>query len=62
MWRYIVRRLLWVVVVMLAAWAGHEFRFGEALLNAVVLAGSSYLLFIVGLKQTMPVWPWFLAP
>ena len=50
-----------VVVVMLAAWAGHEFRVGEALINAVVLALLSYLLFIKGLNQTMPVWPWFLA-
>jgi hypothetical protein len=50
-----------VIVVMLAAWAGHEFRFGEALLNALVLALLSYGLFVLGLKQTMPVWPWFLA-
>lgn len=50
-----------VIVVMLAAWAGHEFRFFEALLNAGVLAALSYALFIWGLNQTMPVWPWFLA-
>jgi len=50
-----------VIVVMAAAWAGHEFRFGEALLSAVILAALSYLLFIRGLNQTMPVWPWFLA-
>jgi hypothetical protein len=49
-----------VAVVMLAAWAGHEFHFGEALLNAVLLALASYLLFVWGLNQTMPVWPWFL--
>lgn len=50
-----------IVVVMLAAWAGHEFHLGEALLNAVVLALLSYLLFVKGLGQTMPVWPWFLS-
>ena len=50
-----------VIVVMAAAWAGHEFRFGEALLSAAILAALSYLLFIRGLNQTMPVWPWFLA-
>lgn len=50
-----------IVVVMLAAWAGHEFRFWEALINAVVLGGLSYLLFIKGLNQTMPVWPSFLS-
>ena len=50
-----------VVVVMLAAWAGHEFRLGEALASAAVLALGSYLLFVKALGQTMPVWPWFLA-
>ena len=49
------------VVVILASWAGHEFRMGEALLTAVVLALLSYLLFVRSLGQTMPVWPWFLA-
>jgi hypothetical protein len=51
-----------VVVVLIAAWAGHEFRLLEALANALVLAALSYVLFIWGLNQTMPVWPWFLAP
>jgi hypothetical protein len=50
-----------MTVVLVAAWAGHEFRLGEALINAVVLALLSYLLFVWGLGQTMPVWPWFLA-
>lgn len=50
-----------MIVVVLAASAGHEFRFGEALLNAAVLASLSYALFVWGLKQTIPVWPWFLA-
>jgi len=49
------------VVVMLARWAGHEFRLGEALASAVVLAFASYHLFVKGLNQTTPVWPWFLA-
>ena len=50
-----------VIVVMLAASAGHEFRFGEALVNALVLATLSYLLFVWGLNQTIPVWPRFLV-
>jgi putative tricarboxylic transport membrane protein len=50
-----------VVVVMLAASAGHEFRFGEALADATALALLSYLLFIWGLNQPLPVWPRFLA-
>jgi hypothetical protein len=50
-----------VVVVMLARWAGQEFRFGEALASAFALALGSYLLFVKALGQTMPVWPWFLG-
>jgi hypothetical protein len=50
-----------VIVVMLAASAGHEFRFGEALLNAALLALLAYLLFVWGLNQPIPVWPRFLA-
>jgi hypothetical protein len=50
-----------MISVLVAAWAGHEFRLGEALINAVLLALLSYLLFVWGLGQTMPVWPWFLA-
>ena len=46
---------------VLAASAGHEFRVGEALISAAVLALLSYALFVWGLNQTMPVWPWFLA-
>lgn len=48
-----------VLVVMLAAWVGHEFRVLESLVNALALALLSYLLFVKGLNQTMPVWPWF---
>ena len=50
-----------VVVVVLAASAGHEFRLGEALISAVILAVLSYALFIWGLNQPIPVWPRFLA-
>jgi hypothetical protein len=49
-----------IIVVLAAAWAGHEFRWGEVLLNALSLALLSYTLFIWGLNQTMPVWPWFM--
>jgi hypothetical protein len=48
------------IVVIVAAHAGHEFRLGEALASAIVLAFISYLLFVRALNQTMPVWPWFL--
>jgi putative tricarboxylic transport membrane protein len=50
-----------VIVVLLAASAGHEFRMREGLVAAVVLALLSYLLFVWGLNQPVPVWPRFLA-
>ena len=50
-----------MIVVVVASWAGHEFRLGEALINGIVLALLSYALFIRALGQTMPVWPWFLT-
>jgi hypothetical protein len=50
-----------VVVVLLAASAGHEFRMREALIGAAALALLSYLLFVWGLNQPIPVWPRVLA-
>lgn len=50
-----------VIVVVVASWAGHEFRLGESLISAGALALLSYLLFVRALGQTMPVWPWFIA-
>jgi hypothetical protein len=50
-----------VIVVLLAASAGHEFRWGEALFAAVALALFSYVLFVWGLNQPIPVWPKFLV-
>ena len=40
-----------VIVVVVASWAGHEFRLGEALINGAALALLSYLLFIRALGQ-----------
>ena len=45
------------VTVLLAAWAGPEFNLGEGIVTAAVLSASSWLVFVYGLKQTMPVWP-----
>lgn len=50
-----------IIVVLVAASAGHEFRLGEALINAALLALLSYALFVWALGQTLPVWPRFLA-
>jgi hypothetical protein len=47
------------VLVVVAALAGDEFHWGEALLNAAILTAGSWVIFIWGLKLTIPLWPWF---
>ena len=48
------------VLVVVAGLAGGEFRWKDALLNAMVLTAGSWAIFIVGLKLTLPLWPAFL--
>jgi len=50
------------VLVLLSALAGDEFRWRDVLLNCVVLTLGSWLIFVQGLKLTLPVWPGFLTP
>jgi hypothetical protein len=45
------------VAILVAAWAGPEFRFLEGAAAALVLSVSAWLIFVLALKQTMPVWP-----
>ena len=49
------------ILVIVAARAGDEFHWGEVVFNAVFLTAFSWLIFIVGLKLTIPLWPSFLA-
>jgi hypothetical protein len=48
------------ILIIVAAMAGDEFHWGEALVNAAILTVGSWLIFIVGLKLTIPLWPSFL--
>ena len=48
-------------LTFVAAMAGEEFKFGEVLVLATVLAIGSYLAFIVLLKLQFPVWPSFIV-
>lgn len=48
------------LMIVVTSLGGREFRWRDALLNAVVLTAFSYLVFIAGLKLTIPVWPSFL--
>ena len=45
------------ILVVVAAFAGDEFHWGEALLNAAILTAGSWFIFIWGLKLTIPLWP-----
>jgi hypothetical protein len=49
------------ILVCLAALAGDEFHWKDALINTVVLTIGSWVIFIYGLKLTIPLWPAFIA-
>lgn len=49
------------VLTLVAARAGAEFVLKEALILGVILAVSSYLLFVVALNLPFQVWPAFIA-
>jgi hypothetical protein len=55
----LVLALLCLVVV--SAFAGHEFRLKEALLLTFVLIALSVLVFVKGLGLPFPLWPGFLS-
>lgn len=45
------------LLVFITSLAGDEFRWREAALTAVVMTAASWLVFVVGLSMTLPVWP-----
>ena len=45
------------LLVLMASFAGDEFRLRDVLINAVILTLGSWVIFIWGLKLVMPVWP-----
>jgi hypothetical protein len=47
------------ILILIASFAGDEFHWRDVLINAVVLTVASWLIFIVGLKLTIPMWPAF---
>ena len=47
------------ILVVVAARAGDEFHWGEALVNALILLAGSWVIFIWGLNLTIPLWPSF---
>ncbi len=49
-----------MLLVVIAAFAGHEFKVKETLVLAVVLSVLSALVFVKGLGLSFPLWPMFL--
>jgi hypothetical protein len=47
------------VLIVITSLAGDEFRWRGVLISAVVLTVASWAIFVLGLKLTIPVWPWF---
>lgn len=44
-------------MIVITAAGGNEFTWKDAILNAAVLTGISWLIFIYGLQLTIPLWP-----
>jgi hypothetical protein len=49
------------LLVVGSALAGSEFHWKDALINSVVLTAGSWVIFIWGLKLTIPLWPSFIV-
>lgn len=49
------------ILVVVAALAGDEFHWKDALLNSAILTVGSWVIFIYGLKLTIPLWPSFIG-
>jgi hypothetical protein len=48
-----------ILLVMIGAFGGAEFRFREVLISAIILSASCVLIFVYGLKLPFPIWPVF---
>ncbi|MDO9285338.1 MAG: tripartite tricarboxylate transporter TctB family protein [Aquabacterium sp.] len=49
------------LLIVVAALAGDEFHWKDALLNVVILTLGSWLIFIKGLSLVIPLWPKFIT-
>ena len=49
------------ILIFIASLAGDEFHWRDVIANAAVLTVGSWAVFIVGLKLTIPLWPWFVG-
>ena len=49
------------LLIVISALAGDEFHWKDALINSIVLTIGSWVIFIYGLKLTIPLWPSFIT-
>ena len=47
------------ILILISSFAGDEFKWIGVAINSVVLTLFSWLIFVVGLKLTIPLWPKF---
>ena len=49
------------ILILITSLAGDEFKWLGVIVNAVVLTVFSWLIFVYGLKLTIPMWPTFIT-
>ena len=49
------------IVIIITSLAGDEFHWKGVLISAIILTIFSWLIFVYGLKLTIPVWPKFMG-
>ena len=49
------------ILILITSLAGDEFKWLGVIINAVVLTVFSWLIFVYGLKLTIPMWPTFIT-
>jgi hypothetical protein len=50
-----------LLLVIISAYGGHEFKLKEAVISSIILAIGSVAVFVYGLKLPFPIWPSFIA-
>src|SRR6185295_338811 len=49
-----------LILIIMSSFAGEEFRWRGVIISAVVLTFFSWVVFVWGLKLTIPLWPKFI--
>jgi drug/metabolite transporter (DMT)-like permease len=49
------------ILIFITSLAGDEFKWTGVIINAIVLTAFSWLIFVYGLKLTIPMWPTFIT-